>query len=552
MKARCLLPIALAAAVVGVGSAQIARPVSPVSADFVASGPVVPLTPPLATALEGLRATALAAHIAYLSAPSLEGRGLSGRGLDATAEYLAASLALMGISPAIPAEKGNPSAPYFHLVPLREISRMAGRVAIETRRPESTDAQTFQSGIDCLFPELAPQQFAAPVVFAGYGIRETSPARDDYRGLDVRGKIVLILAGLPAGHEWNKPELVARYGADDARPRFAAKAQLASSLGARAVLAIETDASISALTVNAQAPVPAFFVPVHENEWTLPPVIRVSERVGDRLLAGVGSTSAAARTQASRPLPGAIVTVQVSADERATASRNVVGMIPGADPAHRDEAVILGAHMDHLGRSGANWYPGADDNASGVAAVLEIARVFASPGNRPKRTLIFAFWTGEEEGHLGSTYYVQHPLWPLERTTVYLNLDMIGHPWTAQELRTLVGETHLEHGSEFLVSVKPADFIELGVAESATDLGPVLAQAARGIGVALHLDRTDGKSGGSDYREFAREGRPFVRFFGNYFDGYHEPSDTIEKLDVSQVLKMTRLAFASTWLLANR
>ena len=100
----------------------------------------------------------------------------------------------------------------------------------------------------------------------------------------------------------------------------------------------------------------------------------------------------------------------------------------GTDPVLRDHAVVIGAHVDHLGRSGDTIYPGADDNASGVAALLEMARAFASSPVKPKRSLAFAFWTGEEEGKLGSGYYVRHPHWPLERTAVYLNLDMIGHP----------------------------------------------------------------------------------------------------------------------------
>jgi Zn-dependent M28 family amino/carboxypeptidase len=241
-----------------------------------------------------------------------------------------------------------------------------------------------------------------------------------------------------------------------------------------------------------------------------------------------------------------------SGDERLVVSRNVIGMIRGSDPALRDEAVIIGAHMDHLGRSDGGLHPGADDNASGVAALLEIARAFAAGGRAPRRTVIFAFWTGEEEGHLGSAHYVRTPVWPLERTSVYLNLDMIAHPWTAAELKTLVTDTKLERGDEFLAKTKPGDFIELGAADFAPDLAPVLGQAARATRLALHLDWTDGKSGGSDYRAFARRGRPFVRFFGNYFDGYHEPTDTIEKLDAGQALKMTRLALASAWLFADR
>ena len=251
-------------------------------------------------------------------------------------------------------------------------------------------------------------------------------------------------------------------------------------------------------------------------------------------------------------MPGVTATLTFKGDERLVVSRNVIGMIRGSDPARRDEAVVIGAHMDHLGRSGDTWYPGADDNASGVAALIEIARAFAAGARAPRRTVIFAFWTGEEEGHLGSAHYVRAPVWPLERTAVYLNLDMIAHPWTAAELATLVSEAKLEQGPEFLARVKPADFVELGVAESAPDLAPALIRAARATGVALHLDWTDGRSGGSDYRAFARKGLPFVRFFGNYFDGYHEPTDTVEKLDAGQVLKMARLALAATWVLADR
>jgi Zn-dependent M28 family amino/carboxypeptidase len=234
------------------------------------------------------------------------------------------------------------------------------------------------------------------------------------------------------------------------------------------------------------------------------------------------------------------------------ATRNVLAVVPGSDPGLRDQAVVMGAHMDHLGRTGERYYPGADDNASGVAALLEIARAFAAGQHQPARTLVFAFWTGEEEGHLGSQYYCGHPAWPLERTSVYLNLDMVAHPWLRVEIEKLVADAGPERGDEFLKAVDPARFIELGLAEWAPDVGQVLLSAARGVGLALHLDRTDGKSGGSDYREFARRGVKFVRFFGNYFDGFHEPTDRLESLDPEQVQHVARLALASAWLLAER
>jgi hypothetical protein len=530
--------------------AQSSKPVSSRSADYVRLRPVEPLAAGAMQALNRITASALAAHIGFLSSPAMEGRGLGSRGLEAAAEYVAATLAVSGVSAANGAGNAARAAAYFQPVPLREISRASGQLLIETRRGPSVEAQRFDAGVDCLFPELAPETFAAPVVFAGYGIREKSPARDDYRDVDARDKVVVVRDGVPPGPEWQSEELVARYASQDDDQRQAARLDAATALGARAVLVIEGNEFASRLTSAASSPAPAFFLPFDEPPSRTLPLVRVSPRVGQVLLAALGVTAGPA---AAGTLPEVRATVRVTGDERLILSRNVIAVIPGSQPNLAGEAVVIGAHVDHLGQVNGRLFPGADDNASGVAAVLEIARALAStPAAKPKRTLVFAFWTGEEEGKLGSGYYTRHPLWPLDRTSVYLNLDMIGHPWTTEEMQKLVRDTGLEKGEEFLAKVAPADFIELGVADSAPQLDGVLARAARATGVALHFDRTDGKNGGSDYRDFARKGLPFVRFFGNYFGGYHEPTDTADNLDTAQVLTMTRLAFAAAWLFTER
>ncbi len=533
-------------------SSQGARTGAQAASDFVAPGPVVPVAAPVMMAAGSIRAEALWAHIAFLAAPSMEGRALGGRGLEASAEYVAANLALGGVPPLATNTTGTASEAYFHEVPLREISHPSGEVTIEVRRGDTLERQTYRSSVDCLFPEIRPAALTAPVVFAGYGIREKDPARDDYRDLDVQGKIVLIFGGLPDGAAWQRPELVARYGAESGRQRYAAKLELAASLGARAVLAIEGDDFAARIAEGAGAPAATYFLAYDDPGAQPPPLVTLSPRAGGAVLAAAGLTVAVARTSQPCALAGVAVTVRAAGDERLVLSRNVVAVVRGADPSLRDQAVVMGAHMDHLGRTGETLYPGADDNASGVAALLEIAKAFAASPVKPKRTMVFAFWTGEEEGHLGAAYYVRHPLWPLDATRVYLNLDMIAHPWLMEEIRKLVTDTSLPNAEQFLAKVKPAEFIELGVADRAPDLAPVLAQAARANGLALHLDWTDGKSGGSDYREFARRNLPFVRFFGNYFDGYHEPTDTPDRLSAGQVQRMARLALASAWLLADR
>jgi hypothetical protein len=538
---------ALAASLAAAPHGQVPQAVN--AGDFVAPGPPQSLPGPLRSAVDGLRAPALAAHVGFLASDALEGRGLGGRGLDAAAEYVAAQLRLAGVGPLQTGDERSPDA-YFTPVPVREIRGPSGLIEVEVRREGALDARVFAWGVDAIFPELPPETFTAPVVFAGYGIREQAPARDDYRGLDVKGRIVLVVGGLPPGADWQAPELVRRYGKTEGRARDRARRDVAASLGARALVVVDREA-FSADQGEALKVPASYFVAFEGDEPPPLALVRISPRAGDALLAAAGLTTATAGGARPQLLPGATVTVRVAGEERVVIGRNVIGVLRGSDPARSGEAVVVGAHMDHLGRVNDVVHPGADDNASGVAALLEIAKAFAASQTRPARSIVFAFWTGEEEGHFGSDHYVRQPLWPLDRTAVYLNLDMIGHPWTPEELQKLVSDAGLERGDAFLSKATPANFVELGVAEWAADVRPALVRAALGVGVAMHLDRTDGKDGGSDYRAFARRGVPFVRFFGNFFDGYHEPGDRAEKLDPNQVLTMARVALASAWLLAS-
>jgi hypothetical protein len=552
MRRLILVLFLIMAVVVPAGVAgQVTAPKANVADEFVSAAPPEPLSEPVMTGLAAIRAQALGAHIAFLASPALEGRGLDSRGLGAALEYVAAGLALAGIPPLTDGEGNGAHASYFQNVPLREISAASGQITVERRTGEEAWSRSFRSGVDCVLPELAPQTLRAPVVFAGYGIREQALGHDDYRGLDLRGKVVLIFGGLPPGPEWQTPELRSRYGAEETGERYGVKLETARTLGAAAVLAVEGEHPVTS-PADEEHLEERFFLPFDIPNTEQAPLVRVSPPVAEALLAAAGLHSATARTARPRDLPGVTVTIKVNGEERLVTSRNVVGVLAGSDPKLREKAVVMGAHADHLGRIGDAIYPGADDNASGVAALLEIAKALAALPERPKRTLVFAFWTGEEEGKLGSGYWVRHPLWPLARTDAYLNLDMIGHPWSLEEIKKLVGDVGLPGTKEFLAGVKPVDFAEPGLPPDAPEIASALRRAAPATGMALHLDFTDGTGGGSDYRDFARAHVPFVRFFGNFFPAYHEPGDTPEALDATQVERMARLAFATAWLLANR
>jgi hypothetical protein len=552
-KLTALLPLLVATLLAGHAPGQTTKPAPSPAADFSRAEPAQPLPEPARTALESIQAPALAAHIAFLASPALEGRGLTTRGLDAAAEYLAASLALAGVPPlAATGKESGATGAYFQQVPIRELRNLSAAITVERRVGGQVHSREFISGVDCLLPVLPPQTTTAPVVFAGYGISEPALGRDDLAGMDLQGKVVLVLGGLPPGSQWQSPDLVARYGGSRARQRFAAKLEALRPHKPLAVLAVETT-DLMTRTIREESPEEYRFRsydPVASPD-DIPPLVQVSPAVADALLASVGVTTTSAPAARPRDLPGMTTTIRVSGTESLTWGRNVVGVIAGSDPMLRDEAVVIGAHMDHLGRTGEATYPGADDNASGVATLLEVAKALRRCEPKPKRTIVVAFWTGEEEGKLGSGHWVRHPLWPLGRTVAYLNLDMVGHPWSMDEIRTLVTDAKLPNGEAFLAGLDPADFIEPGVADWAPSLGDALQRAGHATGLALHLDRTDGKRGGSDYRDFARAGVPWVRFFGNFFPGYHEPGDTPDKLDPEQVRRMARLCFATAYLLAD-
>lgn len=521
--------------------------------DFLKAGPVEPLPAPAHARLEAIAAPALGAHIGFLAAPAQEGRGLGSRGLDAAAEYVVSQLKLAGVQPLAPAGKGAADLCYCQVVPLREVRELAGALVVETRGAAGVQSRTFQPGVDLVLPELGPRSLGGGVVFAGYGIREPGLGRDDFAALDVRGKVVLILGGLPPGEGWQKPELVERYGSSRASRRYTEKLKALRRMGASLVLAAEGhDLVVRVLREEPLAErvfLPYDPVPYPDDE---PPLVPVSSVVADALLAAAGLSFATAPAAAPRELAGATATLRITGTEKLASSLNIVGVIPGSDPSLKDMAVVVGAHMDHLGKVGDRIYAGADDNASGVASLLEIARAFAGLDPKPRRTVVFAFWTGEEEGKLGSGHWVRHPLWPLARTSAYLNLDMVGHPWLAEEIRTLLADARHPDAEGFVKDLAPADFVEPGLPADRPELAAALLRAGRATGLALHLDRTDGTHGGSDYRDFARAGVPWVRFFGNFFPDYHEPGDTPDKLDPAQVQRMARLAFATAYTLADR
>ena len=211
--------------------------------------------------------------------------------------------------------------------------------------------------------------------------------------------------------------------------------------------------------------------------------------------------------------------------------RNVLGMIPGKNT---KEYVIVGAHFDHLGidpaLDGDQIYNGADDNASGVSAVLQIARAFLASGQQPERNVIFAFWDGEEKGLLGSKYFVQTCLF-LSQIKGYLNFDMIGRNNKPQQPKQVV---------YFYTAVHPV-------------FGDWLKEDIRKYGLQLEPDYRawENPIGGSDNGSFAKVGIPIIWYHTDGHPDYHQPSDHADRLNWDKVVEITKASFLNMWKMAN-
>ena len=420
--------------------------------------------------------SALAVHVIALTAPEMEGRASGTVGAERAARYLADQLAAAGLHP------GGEGASFLQSFVIGSTARLGAGSSLE--RLGASPAR-FEAGRDWV-PHGGSRRetVRGELVFAGYGV--SASGHDDYAGLDVTGRVVLVLDGVPPSVSGPPPSRLDKL---IAARRRGAVALLISGDG---LPALESTAA-----------------PVNLVSGTL------TAATTDALLAPSGLTRAAlvqrvAESRAPAPLPAGVeVAVRVDLQTVEVRTANVVGIVPGHDPTRTAEAVVVGAHYDHLGRSGGAVYPGADDNASGTAVVLELARAFAAAGGAP-RTLVFVLFSGEEIGLLGSRHYVRSPTVPIERTVAMINLDMVGR----------LGDRPLGVG---------------GVATGG-GLKAVVDDAGRQLGLALADREAPGSA--SDHAPFYSAGVPVLFFHTGAHPDYHRPTDTAEKIDADGLARV--------------
>lgn len=532
-----------------------------------------------------VRVERLREHIVYLASADLEGRRTGTDGAIGAARYIADEFYDYGLDCPQPDNwkchhTSNNHLGYMQNFPyVSGVELGKGNAMTFTPRTNGTAVKTPAAALDLRVGEdWMPLAWSAnarvessPVTYVGYGITAAELKHDDYAGVDVKNRIALAFAGSPDGD--NPHGVFARF----ADLRF--KAAAARDHGARALVIIAReedfkddklrrlrvdeslasgDAGIPVVVISRQAArraleaaaTPTVRFEELEKAIAAPPS---SSPPGAQPSGAEGAAQTAATTQRgnfSAPLKNIAFAVNTEIVRREAPAANVVGILEGSDPKLKHEVIVIGAHYDHLGRGGqgslasreGEIHHGADDNASGVAGLLELARTFAQDRKFVRRTLVFIAFSGEEEGLLGSSYYVRNPALPLAQTVAMINLDMIGR---MKENKLMVGGVGTSTEWKEWIA-KANNFLDMKVtatgepasSQTAARSSVPIVTAANGqtivranSGERFALTMTEDGFGPSDHASFYAKQTPVLFFWTGTHEDYHKPTDTADRIN---------------------
>jgi Zn-dependent M28 family amino/carboxypeptidase len=488
------------------------------------------------------------AHVKFLSSDRLEGRGPGAHGGDLAAEYIATQFARFGLKPA--GDKGT----FLQHVPLVGATTDPDSTVTADRGGQEIQFRWLDDVVGVTNAQQPDVPIDGDAIFVGHGIVAPEFQWDDFKGVDVRGKILILFTNQPASDDpkFFGGKALTYYG------RWTYKYEEATRRGAQAVFIIHTTptAGYGYDVVRSSWGREDGQVKLEPGEQALSFAGWFSKEAGDKLLGlsghNVEELLKLAESRDFHPIPlGVHIFASFQTKLRQIDSSNVVGMVEGSDPVLKNEAVVFTAHWDHLGIgtpvNGDAIYNGAVDNATGCGILLEMARAWASLPHKPRRSAIFLAVTGEEEGLRGSAYYAAHPFIPAKRTALDLNFDAFFPAGLTRDVSAVGGER--------------------------TTVWPVVQEVARSMNLTIKPDAhpEQGSYYRSDHFSFAQAGVPafsidegtdFVgkpadfgaKLFDDYNEKhYHQPSDEFhEDWDFSGLAQMTRFGMSIGMAVANQ
>lgn len=498
--------------------------------------------------LASINENVLKGQLSFLASDWTEGRETGERGAWLSASYIASILQMAGVEPggdfimkfdpATRQTSGEKS--YFQQFNLMksspgDIQQLALIINGKgvTKRIEFNYLTDFD-----VSPSEPGGTIEAPVVFVGYGYRDQGRGWDDFRNLDIKGKFIMRLPGLP-------PTLKEGSGTISDYRSSAEKDQVAISLGAAGIIEVDPGGMTGARWFEEEdffniAPAEAgyqrsstrYSVPRDNISSSLPRVI-LSVRAANAILGETGITiddfiSGRKVLKQGVETSSAKIALTTTVKTSLVRVQNIIGVIEGK---RSDEVIVLGAHYDHTGMHDGYIYNGADDNASGTVGIMTIARAILSTGVKPEKTIIIALWTGEEKGLLGSKYFVDNPTIPLEYIKMHLNFDMISR--------------YINDDTPNAVTMTYTDSYPL--------FRDITAANLKKYNIRLDVDYqpSDDPPGGTDHRSFVAKGIAVLRFKPGHREEYHTPADEFGTIDWDIMEKIVKIGYLDIWDLAN-
>ena len=484
---------------------------------------------------ETITQSALKNQLTIIASREMEGRETGTEGQRKAAEYIKGQFMQMGLKP--PPSLNS----YLQVYPLKKDTLIPKTLKIGKNKYQFGKDYVVTPGSDY------SQEFKSKaIVFAGYGI--TDKSYDDYLNKDVKGKVVHVVTGEPkTGDHYTitGANRASRWSFD-----LSKKAAVAKQHGAIALLVVNPVIdTLSASITNNSRKSNLSLVRTDDSTNGKVPVVLITKSVAQKILNEQQLSSILSTAKLLMPLNDIAIKQKIKTKLEykkiniPAESSNVIGYIEGSDK--KDEYVFLTAHYDHLGKRGDAIYYGADDDGSGTVSVIEMARAFAKAkeeGNGPRRSVVFMTVSGEEKGLWGSEYYSDHPVFPLENTSVDLNTDMVGRIDTERKTADSLNYVYV-----------------IGHDKLSNDL-PVISEAVNNKFTHLTLDYKYDDPGDknriyfrSDHYNFARKGVPILFFYdGMLLADYHKPTDTVDKINFDLMEKRVRFIFLTAWVMANR
>jgi hypothetical protein len=514
----------------------------------------------LAPQNDSIRKEDLKADLYFLAHDLTQGRLVGTPGNALAAEFIKSRFERLGLVPA------GPDGSFFQTFNLMTAAIGADNsLEVVDTDQVSTRLQPAQDYYPLRFSASA--RVKGPLVFAGFGITSPALSYDDYPGDSVKGKIVLILDHEPGERDTASP-FDGVVTAEAAVPfRKVLAAQDKGAIGVLFVSDVHNHPGVPNFEAAAQAywpPTPPriqqFFLSDYIDRIRIP-AAQISPALASILIRGTNRTLEDLSRSAESPRPGGPVPVPgpqigltVSVNRHVVPDRSIVALLEGSDPQLKHEVVIVSAHHDHEGADGTQVFNGADDNASGSVAVVDIAEAYAlaaKAGQRPRRSILFAVFGSEERGPLlGSWAYTEHPLRPLDKTVAVLNMDMIG-----RNMEVPVGGGRRFTGLEVQSAESNNNSVNIIGHSRSPALKAAVEQANKALGLKLKMDLDNNASNllrRSDQWPFLQRGIPAIWFHSGLHPDYHTANDRPEKINYEKMEKIARLVHQMSWDLAQQ